>query len=1471
MKPPHPPILFLTLLGFAPGVPAFAAGPVITEIDAGSGGSLLDQDGEASDWIEVQNTGGAPVNLQGWALSDDAGNLLRWRFPAVTLDAGAFLVVFASGKDRAAAGAELHTDFKLDADGEYLALVEPDGATIATEFSPSFPPQHEGYSFGLGRKVLEPGLVARGSPAAVIVPSSGAQGLSWTGGSEPFDDSPAAGWIPASLGVGYPGGGGAEPPVPIAYYDFDGAAQDRSGNGHHAELRGGAVFSADVPAALAGGKSVSLDGLDDYVSAALDVSEAAHTVSLWFKADAGGHGLFTVTDGDLGAGGYDRLLYLSGGNLAARVWNNETIASAGKSYADRKWRHAVHVVGGWAGGQRLYVDGQLVATGAKGNSDFDWQQRINIGFSNDAGAPYFDGLIDDVSVWDVALSESQIQALAAGAHPMALSGYGPWIATDVALPMRGVNASLHVRVPFDAALPAPFDSLLLRVRYDDGIVLYLNGVEVARRNAPSVLAFDSQAASDRPVGAAIRPEEIELGPRLDLLHSGRNILAFHALNDAPGGTDFLLEAELVGVEGNENRFLSPPTPGGPNSVGVTDFVAEVSFSVERGFYSAPFAVEIATVTPGAQVLYTTDGSAPGPSNPAAVSYSSPVRVSTTTTLRAAAFKADHEPSNVGTQTYIFTSSVARQPVSPPGLPLTWAGGYPADYPVDPDVVNAALPGFGFEDALLAVPTMSLTADPDDLFGAVRGIYSNPYGRGPSWERAASIELIHPDGRRGFDASCGIRMHGNSSRDHGFTPKHPIRLLFRAEYGQKKLKHALFEDSKVDSFDELLLRGCSTDSWPVVDGGSVRGVQRWAAVHATYLRDQWMRDAQIAMGRPSCHGTYVHLYLNGLYWGLYNLAERPVDSFCASHLGGEKEEYDIVKDFAELQSGNGDAWSAMLSLAGAGLASDAAYHRIQGNNPDGTRNPAYPVYLDADNLIDYMVLHITAGAEDWPHHNWWAARRRGPKSTGFKFFSWDQEISNDSLVRTHTLFETRFEDPVSSPSPSYLYGQCRANASFRRAFGDRVQKHLFGGGLLSPGASSGRWMARQGEIDRAIVAESARWGDARRAVPYRRESEWLAEENWMRNVYWPQVHPIAVERFRRVGLYPAVEAPAFEVNGEPRHGGFIARGDLLTMSAPARNVSYTLDGTDPTSPSAFQYSGPIALERTSVVKARARDGAVWSALSEAVFTDPEDLPLRVSEVHYHPRLPPPGSPFDEDEYELIEILNAGAVDTSLSGVRLEGGVEFDFATAAVSRLAPGERLVIARNVDAFASRYNIAGITIAGEYAGKLSNEGERLVLRGPLGETLLDFRYEAFWYPETDGGGRSLVVADAGASPASWGSKESWRPSASTDGSPGEPEPGEGGRGLQLPGDSNQDGSLDLADAISLLFRLFGGAAMTLPCAGAGIGDAGNGTLLDSNGDTRVSLSDAVHVLAHLFRGGPPPALGMRCARIEGCPDTCGR
>jgi hypothetical protein len=148
--------LIMLLLGLCAPRSAAASGQVIiTEFMAVNDVTLADEDGDYPDWIEIYNSDVVDVNLDGWYLTDDDDDLAKWQFPAVTLVADSYLVVFASDKDRAIVGSELHTSFKLKSGGEYLALVEPDGTTIAWEYAPEYPLQFEDVSYGLDAALNE--------------------------------------------------------------------------------------------------------------------------------------------------------------------------------------------------------------------------------------------------------------------------------------------------------------------------------------------------------------------------------------------------------------------------------------------------------------------------------------------------------------------------------------------------------------------------------------------------------------------------------------------------------------------------------------------------------------------------------------------------------------------------------------------------------------------------------------------------------------------------------------------------------------------------------------------------------------------------------------------------------------------------------------------------------------------------------------------------------------------------------------------------------------------------------------------------------------------------------------------------------------------------------------------------------------------------------------------------------------------
>jgi hypothetical protein len=171
------PILFVSAAAL---VSSIRAAPVISEFMASNARILLDEDGDFSDWIEIHNPSGSAVSLDGYYLSDDPALLTKWRFPDVSLAANGNLLVFASGKNRTNTAGRLHTNFELDADGEFLALVGPE-TNIISGFVPAYPEQKEDVSFGISKRLVTSSLLADYAPQVLVPTNAAALPADWQG------------------------------------------------------------------------------------------------------------------------------------------------------------------------------------------------------------------------------------------------------------------------------------------------------------------------------------------------------------------------------------------------------------------------------------------------------------------------------------------------------------------------------------------------------------------------------------------------------------------------------------------------------------------------------------------------------------------------------------------------------------------------------------------------------------------------------------------------------------------------------------------------------------------------------------------------------------------------------------------------------------------------------------------------------------------------------------------------------------------------------------------------------------------------------------------------------------------------------------------------------------------------------------------------------------------------------------------
>ncbi|MGK0187462.1 MAG: hypothetical protein ACI9R3_003250, partial [Verrucomicrobiales bacterium] len=1141
---------------------------VISELLASNATNLADEDGIFSDWVELHNDGDDAVDLAGWMLTDDANFDITdpesvWTIPSRELAAGGRLVVFASGKDRTdAAPAELHTKFLINSAGEFLALVRPDG-TVASEFAPTYPAQRADISYGSGQASL--GLtkfIADSADVSVIVPDDDSLADTWKGGTEPFD---VAGWTAARGAVGFDNATGAEGFDFVEGFDSLEEGAIDGINGWSASDDGAAVtFDPANPENLV----MVLAGVNVRVWKSIAIPDG-DTATLFFRMRRSG-------EVNISAGSSDRAT--PGTNFAdfETQVNNQNDGSLkvrdGGAFRDVDafdedvWYSIWMVIDNAADTYRVFLSGgihsepTLIDTDG-GLTEFSFRngdasnELVNF-FARTGGASPGNWFIDDIYVGG---GENL-------GDPVAGLSYSSFIdpTGDLKEAMSGAHSAAYLRFPFTIGDLPGLGSLSLNVRYDDGFVAYLNGEEIARRNAPAgTPAWNATATATRPSSEAIRFESIDVSGAIGaLIANSQNILAIHALNVAADDADFLFSTEFSGAEAGAAGglvYFAEPTPGKPNNdSGVLGFVEDTRFDMDRGFYSDPISVTITSASPGASIIYTTDGSDPTPDNGTIVppltadaAATAAVPITTTTTLRASAYREGFLPTNIDTHSYIFLADVIRQGNEPEGYPTTWKGdggngSFPADYEMDPEITEDPKYKDILDDALLAIPTISIVTDRDNLFDRATGIYQNPQRSGIQWERPASMEIIYPD--RPADSAqidCGIRIQGGHTREPAKNPKHSFRVNFKRIYGSGSFRHDLFpgDPDATRDFDQLILRNSGNQSW--LHHNEFEGDNRG---RAQYIRDQWAKDVQQKMGNPAARNIYAHLYLNGIYWGVTNPTERATAGFGQSYLGGRKE------DIVALNSG-------------AGVAGDDATREFRSLNSlardldDPARYQQLSEILDLSAFADYMILNHYGGNIDWDHHNWYGIRNMAGGK--WYFIAWDSEFfftrDNDNVVRKD-----------NANNPSRILTELKANPDFRLLFADRIQKHLFNDGLLTPDVVVANWERRKDMMFDAIIGESARWGDYRRDVHqrgnprpipvYDRDEEWMAERTRLLEDYFPNRTETIINQYRAAGWFPEVDSPVFSANG-----GRVESGFQLEMTATTGDIIYTLDGSDPRVP------------------------------------------------------------------------------------------------------------------------------------------------------------------------------------------------------------------------------------------------------------------------------------------------------------------
>jgi hypothetical protein len=862
-------------------------------------------------------------------------------------------------------------------------------------------------------------------------------------------------------------------------------------------------------------------------------------------------------------------------------------------------------------------------------------------------------------------------------------------------------------------------------------------------------------------------------------------------------------------------FIDPPTPGGPNAATVGGFVSNVLFDHVRGRYSAPFNLVLSTTTPGTTIRYTLNGSTPS-LNSGSI-YAGPIPISGTRVVRAIAVKPGWRPSPVETHSFLFVDDIVNQSASTAtsiGFPAGAVNGQVFRYGMTlANVTSGGGTLQSLKNALTAIPTVCMSTDVGNLVDVTSGIYANPTRHGLFWERPVSMEYISAAGTSEFGINCGVRIRGGFSRASN-NPKHAFHMYFRNSLYDGRLKYPLFGAAGASEFSQMDLRSEENYSW---------GFQN--DVKNLLVREEWSRITQGDMGQPYARNGYIHLYLNGVYWGIYNFEERTEAAYGETYLGGVKENYDVVKSAGssggyntEMTDGNFAAWYSLTDQALA-LKNDATetgrtakYMKMRGLNPDGTRNLAFPVLLDVDNLVDYQLVVFYDGSFDSPmstflnnaSNNWFGARDRLGMN-GFVFFAHDHEHGMDTGVQSYNRigpwggsgvnnfgqgqYNSREGTTLYSKSnPHYLHEFLCFSAEYRQHFADRVQRHFFNGGALTTAKALARFNALTAQVDTFIHAEAARWG----STSLNRNS-WLSAktvgEAFINSGGTPAggqtsfpAQPRTSLIVEQLKLYTDTGAkPLFSTLLAPTvsgaFGGNVTAPYNFTLTNPnaVGAIYYTTNGVDPRPIGGGAPSGvltgvspiSVTLNNSAAVRARIYDAAnsAWSPLIEPEYVagvPASAANLVISKIHYHP-----ASALGLEEF--VELMNIGALNIDLSNVRFTIGIEFSFPFGYL--LAPGARVVIVRDMAAFTAAYpGVPAGQIAGVFANasSLNNSGERLQLLGANNVMIRDFTYgdASPWPTSPDGDGPSLVLMRPEKNP-DHAIAGNWRGSVPLTGAPG--------------------------------------------------------------------------------------------------------
>ncbi len=712
---------------------------------------------------------------------------------------------------------------------------------------------------------------------------------------------------------------------------------------------------------------------------------------------------------------------------------------------------------------------------------------------------------------------------------------------------------------------------------------------------------------------------------------------------------------------NYGLFLDP-SPGESNGdEAVLGVLSDVVFSEESGFYNSPsLSISIDTYDEGVSIYYTLDGSQPTINS---FLYDSSISVQENTVIKAASFKDGWLRSSIKTRTFIFDN----------------------------------------QDNNL--PAIFLSTDPDNFFDYYTGIYE----MGPNassdfphfganfwedWEKPIFIELLETDNTY-YSSPAGVKIFGAYSRGQA---QKSLSLFARGQYGNNEFNFKFFPDLEIEKFQSLVLRNSGND---------------W---NFTMLRDGYATglfkdiDIDIQGYRP------MLVYLNGEFWGLYNLREKINEHFIATHHPVDPNEIDLV----EVQTANQGTIDNYNELI---------YYVNQSDIADPAVYDSVSKWIDIDNHINYNIAQIFIDNRDWPGNNvkYWRSYFGDRKwrwilyDTDFGFgFPWIGDAYN-----FNTLQFAVEENGPSWPNPpwsTFLFRRLLENSNYQQRFinifCDRFNTIFTSDHMIS------RLDSITANIENIIPAHQNKWPES--AIDWEYNIQFIRDFAQFRPDYMRQF----LESF--FDISNLVEARFYATPGGKIKINTIVPESNLWAGEYYEDIPINIEAIPD---SGFVFVGwPQYPDSSSVMNVQVYEDFYLTAYFTP-YLGVDTIDLVINEINYNS-----SDLFDTGDW--IEIYNNGAQVVDLDGYYFtDNDPEHRYTFPAYSSVEPGEYILLVQDTASFLTLFpNVQNIY--GSFDFGLSGSGEQISLYD-LSNRLIDrVEYDDTypWPAEPDGNGPTLEL-----------------------------------------------------------------------------------------------------------------------------------